>query len=206
MRNRGLFALILSVSCAASPVLAADRAGNFAVKGVGQASCQDFINASRARRQEAGAMLHWLAGYLAAANQYEADTYDLLSWQNDAYLAQALAGYCIANPKTPFAGAAVQLVRSLRATRLRTSTPLRTIAVPGQAAIRIPGEVVRRAKAELRARKFFAGAIDDQVDPAFLQALGQFQAANRLPATSLPDQRTLFALLGSPAAVPGGKR
>jgi hypothetical protein len=187
--------LILSLLLVSSaPALAADAKGNFAVKGYGQANCADLVRASSSRNMaELTPFLQWLAGYLSAANQYERDTYDLLSWQTDQVIAASLIDYCRANPKVSVALAAGKMVQSLRASRVRSAAGYQILTINGQR-IRFADETMLRMKQILAAQAGYRGAMDRRFGPDAQDALRRFQTSRRLRATGMPDEPTLVAL------------
>jgi hypothetical protein len=182
----------------ALPASAADRAGNYAVKGFGQANCVDLSRiAASSKPEELAPFLQWLAGYLTAANAYERETYDLLSWQSDRVIATSLIGYCRANPKVAVGVAAAKMVESLRATRVVAMGPFQTLTLNGQQ-IRFYDETVLRMKRALAAQAGYQGPIDRALNtPALRDALLRFQAARKIPQTGLPDEATLVTLFGT---------
>jgi hypothetical protein len=174
--------------------LAADVQGNFSVKGTGQAPCKDYVIAASSKGQQAAPFLNWLAGYLSAANQYESQTYDMLSWQTDNIIALSLLSYCRANPKTPFALAAAKMVNSLRPSRVTRKGPFQILTV-GKERIRLHSETILRIKSILQARAGYAGPMTAVWDKAAVQSLARFQAGQKLQATGQLDPMTLAILL-----------
>ncbi len=188
--------LFMLISTAA---FAADVQGHFSVKGAGQAPCSDYALAVSSKGQHAAPFLNWLAGYLSAANQYEVQTYDLLSWQTDNVIAASLVGYCRANPKTPFALAAAKMVSSLRAGRVSRKGPFQILTV-GSERIRLHAETLLRIKSILRARAGYTGPMTAVWDKPAGLALMRFQSDRKLRPTGQLDPMTLAALLA-----PGSK-
>lgn len=179
--------------CAIRPALAADAQGQFAVKGVGQARCYEFNDAVAKRSPQMGAMLSWVAGYLTAANRYEAQTYDLVSWQDELYILANMRSYCARNPETPLILMARQMVRSMGPGRVAAASPLVAVTVGGQQ-VRLYGAVVERAKSRLSALGLYRGPMNANPDGPFIAAIAGFQRSNRLAPTGVPDQATLFRL------------
>jgi Putative peptidoglycan binding domain len=194
----GLTLLGVLALSALTSAQAADRAGNYAVKGFGQANCVDLSRiAASSKPQELAPFLQWLAGYLTAANAYEKDTYDLLSWQSDGVIAASLIGYCRANPKVAVGVAAAKMVQSLRATRVVASGAFQTLTLNGQQ-IRFYDETVVRMKRLLAAKAGYNGPMDRALNtPALREALLRFQATRKIPQTGLPDEATLVSLFGT---------
>lgn len=173
---------------------AADRGGQFAVKGVGAARCRDFNRALDSRSPQIGQMLSWVAGYLTATNRYEPATYDIIAWQDELYILGNVRGYCARNPGATMAEMVRAMVRSLGPGRLTAASPPVTIAAGGGWQIVLPAAIIARAQAALLRRGLYQGLANGAADARFLAAVAAFQRAERLPVTGLPDQETLFRL------------
>lgn len=177
----------------AQPAAAADAAGRFAVKGVGQARCAEFNQALGSRSPQLGAMLSWVAGYLSAANRYEPSTYDLVAWQEELYIVGAIRSYCAKNPATTLAQMSRAMVRSLGGGRLATYSPPRRIVV-GDRTLVLPAAIIVRAQQALARRGVYRGPADGNPGAPFMASVAAFQRSQKLPASGLPDQETLFRL------------
>jgi hypothetical protein len=196
MAMQRIFGLALALAVASGPALAADVTGRFAIKGVGQAACQDVVRASAGQPQDVAPFLHWLAGYLSAANLYEVQTFDLLAWQTDGVIFQSLISYCRDNPKTALALAAGKMVESLRQTRVQRAGGFQLLTINGQQ-IRFYDETMIRMKQILATAVGFRGPMDARWTPAVADALRRYQQLRRLPVTGLPDEATLVAMFAA---------
>jgi hypothetical protein len=193
MRLGAAAAGLLLGLAAASPAAAADAQGQFAVKGVGQATCADFNRALAARSPTLSAMLSWVAGYLTAANRYEPGTYDLIAWQDELYLVGTIRGFCEKNPDKPLAFMTRAMIRSLGPGRISAASPVVSVAIAGREQ-KLYASVVESAKRRLARAGLYRGRVDGQADAGFITAITAFQRAEKLPTTGLPDQETLFRL------------
>ncbi len=192
-------AAILAALVLTTAVDGADRTGQYAVKGVGQAPCADFARAMAGNPAQTAPFLQWLAGYLSAANQYETATYDVLAWQTDSVLAGALTGYCRANPKTAFAQAAAKMVDSLRASRVVQRGRFKELVI-GTERVRLYDETVLQIKALLARDVGFTGPKTPLWDKPTVDAVMRFQTRHGLPASGQPTSATLIALFAPPPA------
>ncbi|MDT7934862.1 MAG: peptidoglycan-binding domain-containing protein [Sphingomonadaceae bacterium] len=192
MRTAALLAG-LALGLGAAPARAADAQGQFAVKGVGQASCADFNRALAARSPALSPMLSWVAGYLTAANRYEPATYDLIAWQDELYLVNSIGGFCAKNPQASLAFMTRAMIRSLGPGRISAASPVVSVAIAGREQ-KLYATVVDSAKRRLARAGLYRGPIDGRADAGFIAAITAFQRAESLPATGLPDQETLFRL------------
>ncbi len=75
-----------------APVNAADAAGNYAVWGIGQASCNQFVNAVEGG--DFGKFGHYLAGYLTAVNTVKAGVYRIGESVSTENSLAALKAHC----------------------------------------------------------------------------------------------------------------
>ncbi|MGB3722979.1 MAG: peptidoglycan-binding domain-containing protein [Pacificimonas sp.] len=191
-----MIAVAVLAATASNPAYASDAKSRFAVKGAGALPCRDFNAAIVARNSRAAAAAGWFAGYISAANRYEPDTYELLPWQDPLYLTASISAYCEANPSARLYQAADKLVKSLRADRLKTATPMKALVTDGTR-IRIYAATVARMKRALQRRDMLTGPVNSNTDAALVTGIRKFQKAQKLEVTGIPDQETLFRLLGA---------
>ena len=136
-----------------------------------------------------------MMGYLSGLNRFEAETFDLIPWQSQDYLATVLANHCTQNPDQTFYAAVTLMAASLHPQRMTLAESLQTIpTAEGQPPIRLYGTTINQVAASLSESGFDAGAPNGVFDDVVRQALSDFQAAEDLPVTGIPDQRTLVRL------------
>lgn len=181
---------------AATPAAAGDSEGRFRVEGIGRLTCADFV---AARREDIDGDRHrlfvgWIDGYLGAANRYEPDTFDLTPWQTIDLIAAQIAVHCESRPAQLFAEAAALLVGALRPRRLRAPSEIDALDVEGQRVF-LPRAVVIEINTRLRAAGHMSVPPGPVFDARTVAALKAFQTGLGLPATGVPDQPTLNALL-----------
>lgn len=183
-------ALSLALFAALAPARAEDGEGRFAVKGVGAAPCSAYVDAFEAQDVKAAQMLGWVAGYLTAVNERQAETFDVISWQTDYLIAASLSEYCKQNLETPLHAAMANMVRRLNADRVEEKSPLVSVTAAGR------NRQIYQATLEKIQKRLgvdhvkAAGAFD----VATRDALRAFQGENGLPQTGFPDEATLTAL------------
>jgi hypothetical protein len=121
---------------ASSTVHAVDSNNRYFAYGLGQKTCQDYIN-FREKKLEAleqryqrytkdelyeivdKIVEHWIAGFITAHNLYVSDTYDVAGKTNMDDLKVRLENGCRANPKHYFVEAMIALVQELNPQRVR---------------------------------------------------------------------------------------
>ncbi|GGY43544.1 peptidoglycan-binding domain-containing protein [Parvularcula lutaonensis] len=199
MRNKlsklaiGLLAATAISAAGISGAQAGDAEGRYAVKGIGLMPCQTFVQAAQAGQgPEVALAMSWLSGYLTAANMLLDGTYDLVSWQNEAILANALVQTCAALPDQPLAVAATQVIRTLGPDRVATAEQPERIVVGDNQTALYPS-VVRKLQQALKD----AGqnvTVDGDFGPGTRTAITAYQNARGIEATGFPDPVTLISL------------
>lgn len=189
---RGLFAGLGALALATSAV-AADKAGHFALKGAGLASCTRFVEALQSESKEALLFAGWVHGYLTAMNEVNAETYDILPWQQPNMVLLSLDQYCRANPELRFFQAVVAMRRSLESQRVTEQSALVEIPTGGKRIrlYRTTIEMLQIRLADLGHERVRPTGEFDEVTRA---ALTEYQRGRNLPTTGWPDQNTLKAL------------
>ena len=136
-RMRVIFAVALGFLLASSTVHAVDSNNRYFAYGLGEKTCQDYIN-FREKKLEAleqryqnytkdelyeivnKIVEHWIAGFLTAHNFYVSDTYDVAGKSNMDDLKTRLEKSCRANGRQYFAEAMISVVQQLNAQRVKT--------------------------------------------------------------------------------------
>jgi hypothetical protein len=184
-----------------SSAQAGDPEGRYAVKGIGLIPCGAFLQSAEQGGQEAPLVMTWLSGYLSAANMFVDGAYDLVSWQDDQVLANALAATCSQIPQQPVAVAATQLIRGLGGERVTKAEQMKPIKVGGQETAMYP-TVIRRLQQRLK-DSGEAITVDGDFGPGSQKALASYQTKMGLPATGFPDSRTMIAVFAGQAPSAG---
>ena len=186
-----LFALCLP---AYGPLSAQDEARQFAVEGVGMATCERFIEARTSAPIEYQRMIGFIEGYLSAANLYEPNTFDLTPWHNAAALDMIIEHHCSQNPGDRLAGVTQQMVVGLRPFRIASFSPMLEVG-DDQNRTYVYEAILRRAQAALQLRGLYAGSEDGTYTPELRDAFRAFQREIGLTETGVPDPATLWKLL-----------
>lgn len=181
---------------------AGDAEGRYAIKGVGLVPCSAFIQSLQQQQQEAGLFLSWLSGYLTGANVFAENTYDMVSWQDEGVLANALASTCSQMPDQPVGVAASQLLPLLAQTRIPTAEKPEEIVVGEQRRLLYPS-VVRALQQGLK-DKGQTLTVDGDFGPGTQTAIRAFQKSAGIPETGFPDAVTMIALFANQTPPPAG--
>ncbi len=192
-----LFAVLALAShmLVAFPATAADKDGNFAIKGGGVQSCAALHKAYESKSGDLRFYAGWIDGYITGLNQFSNQTYDLATWQNADTLLALTHSVCQQLPgeKRVF-DAFIEVMRLLAPGRLQSEDGLIAL-VQGTDGTAIYDGVLRSAKARLKDAGFNPGALDSSFTPETAAAFQAYQKRENLPETGLPDQKTLYVLL-----------
>ena len=101
-------ALLLLSCCYSGGVTAADNAGNYAIWGVGRASCHQFL---KSRKDDSDTRFRvFLMGYLTAFNTLRDNTYDITAGRSIIDSLQWIETYCESHQMDAFDRAIQQLL------------------------------------------------------------------------------------------------
>ena len=193
-----ILAFVTVLMFSTNGVLAMDSGGSFAIKGVGLSKCATFVEKVKQKEEAALARyVGWIAGFLTASNQHVTATFDLTPWQNIRTLTLALVNHCDRNADMRFGEAVVRMAASLHANRLTEKSELIPIEREGKKHY-VYKETVNRMQARLAELGLYTGDINGEFNDATKQALVTFQTENKLEATGMPQQKTMFELLRKP--------
>ena len=185
--------LVLCAGIWSHGVLAADASGKFAAKGVGRASCTDFVQVVENKDGKALIYAGWIDGYISASNLYVRETYDLLPWQGSTVIFTSLRKFCRENPELDFQSAVTAMVRTLHRQRVVEQSPVVEIPI-GDKTFKHYADTIRRTQERLAELGHYTVPPSGTFDSDTKWALETFQRAKSLPVTGLPDQPTLAAL------------
>ena len=190
MRRVVLAGLVIALGTATSPGHAADRSGNFGVKGFGLETCQSYVAAKSANAPLYFLSRSWLNGYLSAYNQLTPSTYEIAGGADLEALAAWLETYCKARPRHSFVIAVTSLTAALHPRRLQDKPQAGAAVAPSQADV----ETVRRIQKALKDKGYYTGSVDGLFGPGTQMGLEAFQRKEGLNVTGQPDVPTLDRL------------
>ncbi len=162
-----------------------------AVDGLGSRTCSVVLEAKESDRATYIAFASWVHGFVSAANAYEDSTFDLTPWQTPEFTMAQIARSCSSNPSAPLVEAASAYIRFLRPSRLTEPTPLVSV---GDSEIKtiIYLQTLTELKAKLDDLGLHTGSTSpEDYSPEFQTAVAEYQRANGLRVTALPDITTL---------------
>jgi hypothetical protein len=186
----------LTVGLAGNDRQAAAATGDvYALRGAGQLSCAQYLQAY----EEQGSVLYmtagWIDGYVTAMNRVEDGVFEHLSWQETGLVLDLLRNHCTANPEDVLANAVHLFMRATTSTRLTEKSELVQIPVPGGGGmLDVYQATIARAQRMLAELGHYTSTVDGLYGPGTATAIRAFQAQQGLPESGLPDQRTLLVL------------
>jgi hypothetical protein len=167
----------------------------YALRGPGQLSCAQYLEAY----EEEGRILYmtagWIDGYVTAMNRVEDGVFEHLSWQETGLVLDLLRNHCEANKNDVLANALQLFIRATASTRLTAQSELVEIPVPNSDnVIDIYKATLARVQSQLAELGHYTSTVDGAYGPGTAAAIRAFQAEVGLPENGLPDQRTLLVL------------
>ena len=176
---------------------AADKKGQYGVRGVGLISCDVYMKERKAQGEVYLMAAAWMDGYITATNQHASDTYDVASFESTELLAAVLDEHCEKRPSARVFTVLRALFEKIHQDRLLERSQ-KTEVVVGDRKVSLYAEVLKRVQRKLRSANFYKGKIDGDYGRNTVEAMKKFQASVSFQPTGFPDQATLWKLLRSP--------
>lgn len=200
--NGPLGAAAIAALLAASPANAADRSGNFVLRGAGSQVCPAFMTAINSRDKEASTTyLAWFQGYLSAHNRLTPEIFDIMPTQGPADFMGVVKAICEKAPQFSVENAAHQAIALLRPLAQAAPSALVRLDHKGKTA-NVRENVLKQLETRLVALGHLRSVAPDggRVPADLHAAIEKFQRAEKLDVTGLPDLATLLrAQAGRPA-------
>jgi hypothetical protein len=181
------------LACAAVAAQAADEEGRFAADGVGNRTCQQFLDAIEDDERLTVAFASWTEGFMTATNALNDDTFDLTPWQTVEVIMLKMQVFCRNNPDTVYMLGLGQLISTLVPDRLTDSDEIVRVEADGRATFIYRG-VLEAVRGKLEERGLTVPKEPGVFDELFVAALRELQGELGIPESGLPDQRTMIAL------------
>ena len=186
--------LFIIVLATASNAWALDKNGKFAIKGIGNIPCLEFVKMIEQDNPQKFLFAGWLNGYMTAHNQHLKETFDIVSWENIETMGTYLRNHCKTNPKLSFFQATTQLLSELYAQRIVEFVGAENLGT-GQQSKKSYFQVIARVQKHLKELKIYDGKIDGRMSKKLTDALDFFRNQQGIPHNNFLDQRVLHALL-----------
>ena len=187
---------IVAGTLATPGVHAADPKGSYALHGIGALSCGELVSRIKDDTTAREQLAAWLLGYVSATNRLSAKTYDALPTQQVGVFAELVGSVCGANPRSLVETAAFSVLKALDVARATVESPLVTATVNGKSVVLRKAALVS-VQESLIQRKLLKTKATGDFGKATEQALRDFQKAQGLAETGLPDMASMLRLLAS---------
>lgn len=185
---------IVAGTLATPGVHAADPKGSYALHGIGALPCSELATHIKDDATAREQLAAWLLGYVSATNRLGAKTYDALPIQQVGVLVELVGSVCGANPRALVETAAFSVLKALDAARATAESPLVTATVNGKSVVLRKAALVS-VQESLIQRKLLKTKATGDFGKATEQALRDFQKAQGLAETGLPDLASMLRLL-----------
>lgn len=197
MRSRspaGLALAAATLCLASTTALAADRTGEYAVRGPGAQPCSTFTAAVEQNRPELGAYIGYIDGVLTTTSRLTPNVFDVNPFILPGPFAAIVANICRQAPERILELAVRGGIEALTRARVPQMSPVVEMTV-GENRMSLRAETLRAVQTRLKALNLLRDNPDGRFGQATQDALRRFQQANRLTVTGLPDPDTVIALL-----------
>ena len=192
--------LLAGVSLGAgSDAGAASRSGGFAVRGVGAQKCGELV--ARIEQDRSGPAIEhlaaWTAGYLSHLNRATPGTYDAMPVVDNGVVAQVVANVCRSNADAFVETVLATLAVSFASGSIGEESELIEVAA-GDNRTMLRRAVFRLVQEHLIEEGHLSpGSADGYYGPRSGEGLRNYQKANGLTETGIPDPATLISIFAN---------
>ncbi len=195
MRWAGALIAVAVLVFTATSAIAADRLGNYVVRGLGIKSCADYLEAERTSAEAVQPYIGWIEGYLSSLNRMQPDTKDASPLIDSSTVAILTRNICRGDQSLRLETALARLMLFFEPYRIRSNSDIVSVPTPDGGAVEVYFETLLWAQETLAAEALYNGPQDGTYTDSLRQALASYQETRGLPVNGLPDAQTLLALL-----------
>lgn len=177
-----------------APAFAADATGNYAVRGLGTTTCNNYATAVDGNTADLRSYVSWLEGALTVSNRLTPGVFDTVPFNAPGAVAALVLRQCRQQPNMLFDAAVRTTIESLQRARVTTASPWVEMTV-GSNRVTLRAETLAAVQSRLVQLGLLTTPPDGRFSMATREALKRFQQIRRLPQTELPDPDTVVALL-----------
>jgi len=185
----GLIGLLATV-----PASAADKAGDYSVRGVGSLKCSVFVDTVVGAKPELGTFIGYIDGVVTTASRLTPGVFDASPFILPGPFSAIVMNICKQVPEQIVDVAVRGALEAVGKVRVTTNSPVVEMTV-GQNRMNLRAETLRAVQVKLKALKLLTGEPDGKFGAGTQEALRRYQENNHLAVTSLPDPDTVLALL-----------
>lgn len=188
--------LLLIILSTIQTTYAADKYGQFGVRGAGLISCAVYVNERKAQADVYLMTAAWIDGYITATNENRVNTYDILSFETTELLTEVINKHCQNNPNDVIFTVIKSLFIKLQKDRLQLNSKKIGVSI-GHREVFLYESTIKKIQQRLHSLGFYKGKIDSSFGKLMIESLKQYQLSIRFHPTGFPDQATLWHLLRS---------
>lgn len=178
----------------ATPALASDANGNYAIRGIGSQDCKTLTDRLAQDKDIGVPLASWMLGYMSAVNRYEQTTFDITPITDVRALTNIAVALCAKHPTARFEVVLADMLRALSRARVRSDSPIVDMK-SGDATASLRQETLLLVQQRLNERGVLKGKPDGSFGPQTEAALKDYQKAEKLPVTGVADSATVIRLL-----------
>lgn len=183
------------ITCISGASFANDINGNFAVRGVGSAGCNQYTEAyEQGNTETLERVLHWTQGYISARNKMTEGTFDTIPTYRVEDILALINVVCLNNQDSQLETATSSIIDLFEPVWLSASSNVSTLEADGQS-LPLRDGVLRQVQQALADQGFYDSTVDGVFGARSATALRAFQSSEGLTETGLPDLATLMRLL-----------
>ena len=186
--------IILAAAIGAFPANAADRTGDYSVRGAGSQKCSAFTAAVEEKKPELGTYIGYIDGSLTATSRLTPDVFDVNPFILPGPFAAIVVNICKQSPDLLLDLAVRGAIDAVAKIRVPQSSPIVEMTV-GQNRMSLRAETLLAVQTKLKALKLLKDKPDGKFGKATEEALRQFQQTNHMSVNGLPDPDTVLSLL-----------
>jgi hypothetical protein len=189
-----LTACVCSITISFPAAHAADAKGSFALHGIGALTCADVIERTKTNPGMRDQLAAWLLGYVSATNRIRPNTYDITPIQQPLVLASMVSNVCAGNADSRVETVAHSVMTAIAPAGAKSESPVMKVE-SGKNFVELRKETLKAVQLALVNRKLLSGDATGEFGASTEKALIDFQTAQKLSVTGLPDPATLMRLL-----------
>lgn len=195
LRFRDLFLGVAMCAASAGYATASDINGNFAIRGIGSAQCDQYTATYEEGETEVlRRVIHWMQGYLSARNKTTEGAFDTVPTYRPEDILALINAVCVENPEIRIEAAANGVLSLFEPTWISESSELSVLSEGGRR-LPIRNAVLGQIQQALSDAGFYDADVDGVYGKRSAKALQNFQEKRGIEATGLPDLPTLLTLL-----------
>eukprot|EP01037_Dinobryon_pediforme_P001370 gene1370-1389_t len=185
---------LVAAVASAMPAFAADRTGEYSVRGAGAQRCDAFVASVEGNKPDLGAYIGYIDGTLTTTSRLTGSVFDVNPFVLPGPFAAIVVNICKQTPDRILEVAVRGAIEAVAKARVAEKSPIVQLSA-ADLRMNIRMETLKSLQLKLRELKLLKDPADGVFGASTQAALKQFQSTKKLPETSLPDPDTILSLL-----------